>query len=91
MIGIEFFGNGDSDVVVYLQIKATKVWAQISLGDESDIQMLLFWLEEVPLEQELLSVCIAPGVMEFSSFTCPSDFSCILRGENELPEICFSP
>lgn len=73
MAGLDF-GNADSDVVVYLQTEVTRMWVWMSLGDQSDIQMLLFWLEEVPLEKELLSVCVALGAMEFSSFSCTSDF-----------------
>lgn len=62
------------------------MWVWMSLGDD---QMLLFWLEEVPLEQELLSACVVPSVMALSSSS--SIFMNVKRREAELPETYFSP
>ena len=39
--GIDF-GNGNSDIVVYLQVQVTRMWVWMSLDDQSDVQMLLF-------------------------------------------------
>lgn len=44
-----------SGTAVYLLSKVTRMWVWMSLGDQSDVQMLLFALAEVSLEQELFA------------------------------------